>query len=445
MMDEKGPPVVRDRDQARGAVRSAPLRPPRNTMWAFVGTSSYALSQGGILLVLTKLGSAALVGRLSFAFAVVAPVTLLLSFHLRPLLTTDPDARRRLPAYLWLRLMSSVAAIGTVGAIGVGLGFDKDLIRVTLIVALAKSIEATSDLLFGFFQRYERHDLYALSLVGKGTCSLAGVALVVSHWPTPSAVIGSLAVVWLAFLVAVDVGCARRLVDRRARPGPRRSRAVSVKAEIVNLARLAWPLSVAAGLVSLQGSVPRFFIQWHLTEYDQGVFASILYAMHAGMVLVGAMGQAMSPPLARHFARGETPLVSRLLRTNLLWASGFGILGVLVAAAVGAPLLDWLYGATGREHLGLLVLTLAAGAVSLPASVLGYAMVAARCIAVQVPLLAVVLLVIIAVCGMAVPHWGLRGAAAGLLAGFAVQLVGSALVLWRALGRSPGMREEWQP
>jgi hypothetical protein len=49
----------------------------------------------------------------------------------------------------------------------------------------------------------------------------------------------------------------------------------------------------------------------HLTDYDQGVFASIFYTMHAGTVLVGAMGQAMRPPLARHDARGETHLAAR--------------------------------------------------------------------------------------------------------------------------------------
>jgi len=44
-----------------------------------------------------------------------------------------------------------------------------------------------------------------------------------------------------------------------------------------------------------------------------------------------------------------------------------------------------------------------------------------------------------------VPRWGVVGAPLGLMAGFVVQLAGSALVLRRALTRSEGVREEWQP
>src|SRR5262249_180205 len=64
-----------------------PLR--RNFKWAFAANLIYALCQWGMLSVLAKAGSAAVVGQFSLGLAISAPVFMFTNFNLRSVQATD--------------------------------------------------------------------------------------------------------------------------------------------------------------------------------------------------------------------------------------------------------------------------------------------------------------------------------------------------------------------
>src|SRR5687767_4178506 len=67
----------------------APRSLPVNFAWAITGQAAYAASQWGILIVLAKLGTPAMVGQFALGFAIAAPVFMFANLQLRAVIATD--------------------------------------------------------------------------------------------------------------------------------------------------------------------------------------------------------------------------------------------------------------------------------------------------------------------------------------------------------------------
>jgi O-antigen/teichoic acid export membrane protein len=121
-----------------------------------------------------------------------------------------------------------------------------------------------------------------------------------------------------------------------------------------------------------------------------------------------------------------------------LIAIGFAVLalGPPLAAMFGRTILTLLYRPEYGDSLAAFVIMVAAGGVSAIASFLGYGMTAARCFRAQVPLTAICTLTTALATYLLVPHYGLVGAALGLLASAIVLAGGCTVVLHTAIGKA---------
>jgi O-antigen/teichoic acid export membrane protein len=406
-----------------------PLSLPASFSWSLAGNVVYAACQWAMLVVLAKLGSTEAVGRFSLGLAVTAPVILLAGLQLRTVQATDHRDRFRFGDYLGLRLLTTALALAAVGLIVAAAGYGRETALVVLAVGLGKAFEAVADVYYGLFQQRERMERVARALMLQGVLGLAALAVLLH-------LTGSL--VWATAGWAAAAALALTAYTLPAARALARADALRPRWEPRALGRLAWlalPLGVVMMLVSLNTNLPRYFIEGERGERELGIFSAIAYLMAAGNTVVAALGQAVSPRLAKHFAAGDRRAFAALLGKLVGVAVLVGAAGVAVALAAGRPLLTLLYRPEYADHESLLLWVMAASGLGYVASFLGYGMSAARYFRAQLPLFAAVALVTAAACAVLVPRFGLVGGAVACLVAAAVQVVGSGAVLAHALSR----------
>jgi O-antigen/teichoic acid export membrane protein len=416
--------------EVRDKISALSLR--RNLSWTFAGNVVYVCCQWGMLVVLAKLGNPEMVGRFALGLAVTAPIILLANLALRQVQATDARGRYAFSDYFALRLATTALAFLVIIGVSLAAGYRWDTVLVIIVVGLAKSFEALSDIIFGLLQQRERMDRISKSMMIKGPLSLATLGLGVYLFGNLFWGVVGLAIAWAVVLVFYDL----RSISSVGESLPRQRKALKkAQCGIEELAKLAWtalPLGVVAALVSLNTNIPRYMIEHYLGEREVGLFSAMVYMMVAGSVVVGALGQSSAARLASHYADQNYRAFHSMLLTLVGLGGLLGVAGVLLALIAGRWILTFLYTPEYAEYAHTFVFVMIAAGITFVASPLAYGMIAARHFRAQVPLFIGVAGATAVGCIIFVPAAGILGAAVAVVIGTVFQLVGSVLILLRA-------------
>jgi len=322
-----------------------------NFAWTLAGYAVYAGCQWGMLVALAKLGTAAMVGQFALGLAATAPLLMFANLQLRSVLATDARGEYAFPDYLGLRLSSTFLALLMLPVIAAVSRANATTFAVIVLVGIAKGIEAISDIYFGLRQHHEEMQPIARSLIAKGLLSLLAFWLALRLTRSLVCAIGALILAWGLVLLMYDRRVSH-LIPGSASAAPRFSPGM--------MRRLAWrslPLGLMAMLVSLNGNIPRYFIEGHLGPAALGIFAALVYPMTAGTLVATALAQAALPVLARRFAE-RTEIGGHFLRLLVKSSMGgllLGGAGVLLSLTAGRRLLAAFYRPEYAEHVKVLV------------------------------------------------------------------------------------------
>lgn len=392
--------------------------------WTLGGQVVYSAAQWGMVALLARLGRPQDVGVFSLGLALGAPLFLALGLQLRSVQATDTAATSPFRDYFTLRALS----------MGLGLGVTAGLCALypqaagaVWWVGVAKALEGLSDVMYGLMQRHERLDWVSRSTLSRG---LLGLGLLGGLFALTGSVAwgaAGLAAAGAVTLLAYDLPHARRL-----EPGRWLTRRIPPA-----LPRLAAPLGLVVGLISLSSTLPRLFIERSLGHADLGVYSALAYVTVAGSIVVTALGTALTTRLAALFAAREQAAFVTLTLRLLALAAVFGAGLSALAWTAGGPLLRALYGPEYASQTGTFVWLTVSGALGYLASCLGFAVTAARRFREQVPVFVVTTLALALACAWGVPRAGLVGAAQASLLASALQLLGSVVVVAQALRQGP--------
>lgn len=424
-----------------------PVRKPirRGFLWTGVANVSYGVSQFGMLVLIAKLGTTENVGQFALGLAIATPIIMFTNVHLREVLATDARGGFVFTDYLRLRLIGVSVAVATVAAFAFGGPHASDTALAIFWVGLGRAIDAVGDVYHGLLQQNERMDRIGKSGLLKAAACLAALAAGFEMsggsvaWAAAAAAVASAVV-----LVRYDARAPRVVFDQTVIPAGRAAAASDGQTNAaLRLARLAWlalPLGVVMALVSLNSSVPRYYVEQQLGPRGLGLFAAMAQLMAVGSMLVSALGQSMSSRLARYYARRKRSAFVRLLLRLAGVAVLVGGAGVLVAVLGGRSLLTLVYRPEYGQHADVFTWLMVAAGISFVAGALGHGMTAARYFAAQVPLFALTTLVTALACAWLVPEKGLLGGALAVLCGMIVQLVGGVAIVCHALRVLPSTR-----
>jgi O-antigen/teichoic acid export membrane protein len=182
-------------------------------------------------------------------------------------------------------------------------------------------------------------------------------------------------------------------------------------------------------LGSLNGNIPRYFLEAHRGSADLGMYAAIASLQQAGNMVMSALGQSVFVPVARAWADRDRSRYRMIVAQVVLMGVALGGTAVVVSAVAGRWLLAALFRPEYGEHAGVFTRLMAVGLILFVTSGQGYVMTAARVLKPQVPLLAASAAVTAAACAFLVPRHGLAGAADAALFGACAHLVGSCFIL----------------
>ncbi len=413
-----------------GPDRLAGLSLRQNVSWTTAGNLIYALCQWGVLTVIAKTGTPAMVGMFALGLAITAPVIQFANLQLRGVQATDARREFAFGDYVALRFVTTLLALLASAGIVLAIDRSRETAAVILLIAGAKAVDSLSDVIYGHFQQVERMDVIARAQVASGVLALVLVSLGIVIFDDIVAGIAGYLVGAIVPLVAYTIPAARRShsLDNAGAP--------MVRWDMASLRHLAWtalPLGVVMLLISLNANIPRYVVEHEQGERGLGVFAALVYIVVAAGMVVTAVGQAVSPRLARQFADGVLDEFRAFLIHAMQISLLLGAIGAVAALVIGRPVIALLYTAEYAEDVVALAMLALAGGVTFAAAFAGFAMTAARRFRPQVPVFVVVVLASTVASLVLVPRFGLRGAMGALLLGATVQLVASLWVVREAL------------
>jgi len=409
-------------------------------VWTFAGNVVYAGCQWAQLSFLAKVGTPEMVGQFALALAVTAPVTMLGNLDLRAVQVTDVEEQHVFGEYLALRLATAGLGLLVIRGMIAAVGYSKPTALVIFVVGLCKAIESISDMFYGLFQKNERLDIAARSMLIKGPLSLLGMVVGVLIGGQVFWGVAGLLAAWTLMLLLFDAPRGYRILDEAGKgatiwPLWRSS-------TMARLAFTALPLGIVMCLISLNSNIPRYVLERTLGERELGIYSAIAYLVVAGNTVVGALGHSASPKLAKYYAAGDRTAFWRLMRGLLVGGVVLGCGGVVLSSVAGELILRLLYGTEYADHSDVLVIAMVAAGIGYIASFLGYGMTAARRFREQLLLFVVVVAATLLSVAYLVPLHGLLGAALSLLVTSCMQAAGGWAILRHALRRySPSLRE----
>jgi O-antigen/teichoic acid export membrane protein len=398
----------------------------RNLPWAVSAEMVYAASQWGMVAALAKLGTPEIVGQFALAFAVTAPLFMFANLQLRALLASDWNTEGGFSPYFTLRLLGSALALLAIAGIAWLTNFPSEMKTVIMLVGLFKAVEAVSDIFHGELQRFSNMKWICLSLVLRGVITLAALALGI-YW-TQHLAPACLAMASACLLVLLGIDAPSVARSSLNSPFPLCRDLHSLK----RLLLLAWPLGLVALLISLNVSIPRYFLESYWGAHALGIYSALASLVQASTLLSVALGASASGRLGYRYAArdrlGWGRMLNRLSGLSLL----FGVGGLVVALFGGPILLTFFYSSEYAAYQRVFCLLMLAAVGTNVCFIMNWAVVAARYINVQLPFQLLLLFVTTAACYVLIPSFGLLGAAwsVGITSG--CQVLGNVFILRHA-------------
>ena len=405
-----------------------------NTSWAFAGNVVYAGGQWAVLVLLVNALSPAEVGRYAYALAVTSPIFVLASVRLRNVLATTIASPGDFRVYLTTRVLTTGCALLASLVIGACSTSSREALIVIVLVALARSCDAVSDICHGVFQRELDMRTAAAGLMINGIVSVLLVQGALMLWQSlPFAAVGYAAGSCIA-LISWDMPRAARMLNEREGSAGHQTW-TGVRSLLVR----ALPLGLSSAIGSIQTNLPRYAIASLLGPAPLAVFAAISHIPLLGHLAVNAASQAALPVLAK-----DAQLLRASYRARLsgLVASSIGLGSIVLVLTIvgGRRLLGGIYGAEYAEHASVLSWMMATAVITFTSVFLGTGTTARGRFGAQLAVSTTSLVVVAASLGPLVLRFGLNGAACSLLLGSIIELGAYTLLTVRDFRREQPAR-----
>jgi O-antigen/teichoic acid export membrane protein len=429
---------------ASPTARQPGLSLTQNFVWTLGGNVIGAGCQWAVVVLLAKIASTEVVGDFALAVAVAVPIAFLGDFRLRVLFVTDAADKYPFREMLGLRLILSCLSLMVILATCDVVGYGRSTTLITLIVGSAYIVDSISDTYYGRFQRAERMDRIAKSLIIRNILSVTAFTLAVYFtrrllWGVCGLALGRGLIL---MLYDARIG-AEELCTSAVLNGPRVRQQTYFNGfrpawNVGRQLQMLWvasPLAICAMLVSVNGYVPRYLLESFVGRREVGLYAAINYIPSGCFLAVTALGYAVFARLSKLFAKGDMVGFKLLLVKIAVIYGSLGVGGLLLSVIAGRQVLTLVYRPEYAQHVDLLRWLMIVGFVNCLTTAMQCGLTATAQFRVQVPLFAGVTAISLVGSAILIPRLGLVGASVAALISSIVQLCASASLVFRTMGK----------
>lgn len=404
----------------------------KNMFYASIAYGFFALTQWGIVVVLSRIGTPEDVGTLTVLTALITPIFLLANMDMRNGHSADDLTDFSPTDYYALRLWSSFFAILIIALIAFTyLDSSGAFVQISAIAYSAvKFFGAQINMNHGVFQRAERMDFVARSLLCQGAFGLTAFTLGYHYSSNLSVAFLSEATAWCLSLVLID----RQLLSslgKRIRFGAILDVPFS---KIIRLARWTIPLGLAVFLMASASSIPRLVLERYVDISAVGVFGAIAYINIALNIVGNAIGSSSSARLRRLYRSGSKIKFLRLSLILSLLAACIGGFLCLFVYLFGEKVLTLMYGVF-YANVEVFKVTILAAAIRLIAAPLQFSVNAGQAFWWRMLNNSAVFSIAVFSSMLLVPDYGLIGAAWTMVVLSALHLLLSLVALYVVVGK----------
>jgi len=383
----------------------------KNFVWAFAGNVTSAFCMSLLLILLTKLGTAEIVGVFAIAQAVGMPISTLLGLRLQMAQVTDARNKFGFADYYSLRVLTSCVSVVIIFIVSFTF-YSWDTASVITALGIGYAALSLREIFLAVMQKAERMDRMAVSRMMQSFFSL--VLFGGLFWIMRNIIlsIAGLIVARLAVLYCYDIPVAKKLLvaeNCEQKDSWKRMLPFWRKEKLWNLLKVASPLGLITWLTTLFMSMPRLILDRYAGRKEVGYFAAMSSLLVVANMFVATLGQVVMPRLAKYYANNKRAFIILLSKfTGIVLL--IGISGVVVSFLFGRQILTFVFTSEYAEHSGVFVQLMAAGGIMLLFSCMNIGLTSARKFAVQIP----VYIAAVVAAGISafvfIPNYGMLGA-----------------------------------
>lgn len=381
-----------------------PLRLRYNIGWSAIGNAAYYGFQYIFLILLAKLTTQFQVGQYSLALSIAAPIYALTGMHLRAFIATECDSKYKFSDYLSARMFMSGSGIIIVFMISFFWIDNHTTKIVAIIIGISKAIESLSDIYYGLFQKNQRMNNVAISMILRGAFSCFFSILIL--YLTNNLILACLCLilVWGGVLFFYDMRKSHEMNNK----------VVLTNKKIIQLITRAYPMAIAMLLGSLFLLVPRYLLQHYFGESKVGLFSALFNLAFLISLIGGVIAQAISPRLRISF-KDKRPILQPILALPAGAIILCGTIAFIIIKFYGNQVISLLYTPEYAKQNESMLLLIIVGVVLGVNAIFDYALIAQGEFKKRVIINLISLLIVASLGVILIPQNGLYGAAIALL------------------------------
>jgi len=385
--------------------------------WSLLGNIIYAAGQWAVLIILAKMTTPNILGQFAFGLAITAPIIMFGNMRLRLIQSSDDSNRYQFHDYFTLRLITTGVAMVCLIAIPIFGNYSNEMTKVIIIIGIAKAIESFSDIIFGYFQKYELLKYIGISLTIKGIISILFVLVLTYIYKNAIAAATGLVIAWGLMFIFFDFKKARSLEDRSS----------TFKIWSLNKTSTIFIEAIPLGFVALLGSlsfnIPKYFIEHLKGESSLGIYAAIGYLSVAVMLIAASIGTPTLKKIASYYTNHDIIRFNSLYLFLVIVAFLIGSLTIIISITIGSELLGFIYGYEYSEYADLLTLFFVATIFNMIALYQWYILTAIKVYREQVLIYLISIAIVVIICRSLIPTLGLYGAVIAEIVGMLTHVV----------------------
>lgn len=383
----------------------------KNFVWNTLGTTLNSFNSLFFLIIVTRINGLEDGGIFSFSFATAGIVNFIALYYGRTYQVSDDNSEFSESIFIVSRFVTSFVAL-TFAILFVLINhYTLNKSMVLIFLCLVKCFEAISDIYYGVVQKKGKLYIAGKSLTYKSILSLFGFLIIDIF--TKNIVISCMYLVTLnlAFVLLYDNKHARREIDIDY---------TFHYSIIKKLLKLSFFTFLFTLIVMIIMNVPRYIIDWLLSDEEQGIYGII--SMPATFIMLFAQF-ILQPSLLKLSIDFKNKNIIDFKKT-IFKISSIIILSLIVILPItyliGIPVLEIIYNVNLSEYVFYLIIVIIGSDLYAVSNVLLNALIVIKCTKEQLILQITVLIISMLSCYYLVCNFGIRG---GIISYFLILLL----------------------